>query len=443
MNKLPIGIEDFKKIIEEHYFYIDKTSLISRILINGAEVTLFTRPRRFGKTLNMSMLYHFFDIKNGDANKPLFKNLDIEKSEYYYEQGQNPVIFISMKDVKKGTLEECKNEVYKIILNHLNKISFIYDSLSGINKKIFDDLSDNRDSIFLDTSLKYLSQFLYEYYEKKVILLIDEYDAPILSAYDENYYNDAIKFFKSLYSSALKTNEYLKFGVMTGITRVAKEEIFSDLNNLDVDTILDKFYNDYFGLTEKEVINALKEYDLQKNIESVKEWYNGYRFGNAEVYNPWSIIKYLKNKELESYWVNTSGNILINKLLNISNNEILKTLLELFSGKNIKKHIEKDMSFDNIMEQNKLWTLLLYSGYLTVYGEPLGDGYYLLKIPNKEIYSYFKTLFIDKFIGLDSPLLQDLSINLKLKKIKGENSFESTLKKIFLSKISYYDVEKK
>lgn len=395
MKKLPIGIEDFKEIIEKNYFYVDKTSLINRILSNGAKVTLFTRPRRFGKTLNMSMLYHFFDIKNADINKTLFKNLDIEKSEYFCEQGQQPVVFISMKDVKKGTLEECKNEIYKIILSYLNKISFIYDSLSGINKKIFDDLSDNRDSIFLDTALKYLSQFLSEYYEKKVILLIDEYDAPILSAYDENYYNSAMKFFKSLYSSALKTNEYLQFGIMTGITRIAKEGIFSDLNNLDVDTILDESYNDYFGLTEEEVINALKEYNLQKNIDNIKEWYNGYRFGNIEVYNPWSIVKYLKNKELKPYWVNTSGNILINKLLNISNDKISKDLLELFSGKNIKKHIEKDMSFDNIMEQNKLWTLLLYSGYLTVYGKPLGEGYYILKIPNKEIYYYFKTLLTE------------------------------------------------
>ncbi|MDR3260000.1 MAG: AAA family ATPase, partial [Fusobacteriaceae bacterium] len=253
MRALPIGISDFKEMIESDYFYADKTNLINKLLINKVKVTLFTRPRRFGKTLNMSMLRYFFDIRAAEENKRLFKGLNIEKTDAWVEQGKYPIIFVSFKDIKVNSVDKNINEIYKIVFNILIEKNYIYEKLSRGNKKIFDDLLNNRDSIFLNNAFKYLSQFLYEYYNKKVIIIIDEYDTPIISAYANKYYDEAIEFFKNFYSSALKDNEYLQFAVMTGIMRVAKEGIFSGLNNLMVDTILDKNYEDYFGLSENDV----------------------------------------------------------------------------------------------------------------------------------------------------------------------------------------------
>jgi hypothetical protein len=394
MKKLPIGKSDFKKIREDNYYYVDKSLLIHEILDVGAEVTLFTRPRRFGKTLNMSMLYSFFDIKNSNDNRNLFKGLDIEKSEYFSMQGQYPVIALSFKDLKSSTWDDCYKNLQDLIKDIFRANVHIYEKLDAMDKKEFDNIREKSQKSNFAFSLKYLSQLLYEYYNKEVIILIDEYDTPIISAYSNNYYKEAMEFFRNFYSAAMKDNDHLQLGVMTGILRVAKEGIFSGLNNLDVDTILNKRYCKYFGLTENDVNEALRDYNLENEIDSIREWYNGYLFGDINIYNPWSIIKYLNTKNIEAYWVNTSDNFLINKVLNISDDRNYDELVDLFNGNSIRKYISNDISFDNLKGQNSLWALMLFSGYLTIENEKTENEDYLLKIPNKEIYSFFEKSFI-------------------------------------------------
>lgn len=394
MKKLPIGKSDFKKIREDNYYYVDKSLLIHEILDVGAEVTLFTRPRRFGKTLNMSMLYSFFDIKNSNDNRNLFKGLDIEKSEYFSMQGQYPVIALSFKDLKSSTWDDCYKNLQDLIKDIFRANIHIYEKLDAMDKKEFDNIREKSQKSNFAFSLKYLSQLLYEYYNKEVIILIDEYDTPIISAYSNNYYKEAMEFFRNFYSAAMKDNDHLQLGVMTGILRVAKEGIFSGLNNLDVDTILNKRYCKYFGLTENDVNEALRDYNLENEIDSIREWYNGYLFGDINIYNPWSIIKYLNTKNIEAYWVNTSDNFLINKVLNISDDRNYDELVDLFNGNSIRKYISNDISFDNLKGQNSLWALMLFSGYLTIENEKTENEDYLLKIPNKEIYSFFEKSFI-------------------------------------------------
>ena len=274
---VPVGIEDFERIINEDYYYVDKTMLIEKLLINRTPVTLFTRPRRFGKTLNMSMLKYFFDVKDKEENKKLFENLKIYDSEYMSEQGKYPVIFISLKDLKEDTWEECLESIKDTMYKIFNEYSFLREKLNVVEKRQFDkiwEITGNERNF--KTSLLDLSNYLNKYYGEKVIILIDEYDAPIINAFDKGYYNEAINFFQTFYSSALKTNNSLKYGILTGITRIIKEGIFSGLNNLKVDTILNKKYFEYFGLLESEVIEMLDYFGMKYKIEEVKEWYNGY-----------------------------------------------------------------------------------------------------------------------------------------------------------------------
>ena len=289
---VPVGIEDFKELIQEGYYYIDKTLLIDEMLMNKSKVTLFTRPRRFGKTLNMSMLKYFFDVKDKEENKKLFENLKVSDSEYMSEQGKYLVIFISMKDLKGNSWEETFNSLKSLISDLYAEFKDIREKMNERDKIKFDKIFYEEEKGNYGTSLKLLSNYLYEYYGKSVIILIDEYDAPIINAFDKGYYNEAINFFQIFYSSALKTNNSLKYGVLTGITRIIKEGIFSGLNNLKVDTILNKKYSEYFGLLESEVIEMLDYFGMKYKIEEVKEWYDGYIFGESEVYNPWSIVNY-------------------------------------------------------------------------------------------------------------------------------------------------------
>jgi hypothetical protein len=438
MKKLPIGISDFKKIIDGNYFYADKTMLINDLLENGTEVTLFTRPRRFGKTLNMSMLYYYFDIKNAESNKKLFCGLNIEKSEVWNEQGKYPVIFISFKNLKTETWEECYRKLKDIVIDSFGASLDVYETLNIVDKQRFENIIKSKDEADFEESLKYLSRCLCKYYNKKVIVIIDEYDTPIISAHVKGYYKKAISFFRNFYSAVMKDNEYLQFAIMTGIMRVAKEGIFSGLNNLDVYTILEEKFSDSFGLTENDVHNALKEYKLAGNINKVKEWYNGYRFWNYNIYNPWSIIKYLNTKKLGAYWVNTSDNYLINEVLSISNKKTYENLTDLFNGIAIKKYIKEEMVFTDLRGQDSIWTLLLFSGYLTI-SEYKEKSEYLLKIPNNEIYSFFENSFIDRFTGDNISYFNELIDSLKANKIIGKNSFEDNLREIFLANTSYHD----
>lgn len=394
MKKIPIGIEDFKELIIENYFYIDKTKFIEDIINDGAKVKLFTRPRRFGKTLNMSMLEYFFDVKDREENRQLFERLYIEKSPIFSEQGKYPVIFISMKGIKGTTWEEMEKSIRKVFSNLYEKYNYLRENLSERNKRKFDKIWFEENSDDYSDSLNFLSKLLEERYKEKVIVLIDEYDAPLTMAYEYNFYERAVVFFKDLYGAVLKTNTSLRMGVLTGAIRVAQAGIFSDLNNLKVNTILNEAYDEYFGLLEDEVKKVLVEDKIEDKIEDVKSWYDGYRFGNAEVYNPWSILNYIDSRELKAYWINTSGNILIRDLLIQSDRIVFEDLEALVEQQEKMIFINESVALGNNLSPNNFWELMLFSGYLTV-KEKLSEDTYIVRIPNKEVQTFFKRLFVE------------------------------------------------
>ena len=430
------GIEDFKKIIEEDCYYFDKTNYIEELLKDRTEIKLFTRPRRFGKTLNMTTLKYFFDVKNAEENRKLFKNLYIEKSEYFKEQGQYPVIFITMKDLKKNTWEQMNFAVKSLISNLYNEFEFIREKLNEKDLIEFEKIWFKKEDGDYDNSLRLLSEYLYNYYQKKVVLLIDEYDNPLIVANQNGYYKEAINFYRNLYSSALKTNSNLKMGVLTGIVQVAKEGIFSGLNNVITYNILGNDFETFFGLSEEEVENSLKYFELEYEIEDVKKWYDGYKFGDIEVYNPWSIINYLRTKKLQAYWVNTSDNALIYDSLKNSTVDVFNNLQTLFEGKEIKKEISPFFTFEELSKFDGIWQLMVYNGYLKI-SEKLSNDEYMIKIPNYEIQTFFKKGFIDKFLvsgNYFNPMMDAL--------LDGDiEEFERRLQNIFLVNTSFYDLK--
>ena len=435
MKKLPIGIDDFKKLIEKNAYYIDKTKYIEEILDDISEVKLFTRPRRFGKTLNMLTLKYFFDIENKEENRKLFKNLYIEKSEYFKEQGQYPVIFISLKGLKEKTWENCFNEIKALISKLYNEFEFIKKVLNESELNIFDKIWLKKDDGEYTNALKNLTSFLYKYYKKEVILLIDEYDAPLINAYEYGYYDEAILFFKVFYGEALKTNLYLRTGIMTGIIRVIKAGIFSDLNNLKIYSILDKEYSDFFGFTQEEVKKALEDFNIEYELPEVKSWYDGYKFGNSEVYNPWSILNFLQHKELEAYWVKTSSNFLIKEALKNVNLDVKESLENLFNGENVEEVITGNSDLSSLLSYHDIWELLLFSGYLTI-NKKIDKKLYSLRLPNREIKELFKDEFIDISFG-ESQFIKTME---SLKRNKLED-FEKNLQKILLNSTSYQDTK--
>lgn len=433
---LPIGLSDFKSIIEENYYYVDKTDLISNLLYDGAKVNLFTRPRRFGKTLNMSMLKHFFDIENGAENRKLFENLKISDSEYMTEQGKYPVIFISFKNLEEEDWNNCLRKIKNLIGDLYNEFEFLRKKLNKRDLKFFDSIWMEEEDVVWESALKNLTRYLYNYYgERKVIVLIDEYDTPIIQSYQEGYYKKAILFFKNFYGDALKDNSYLQYGVMTGILRIAKEGIFSGLNNLKVDTIFNERYSDFFGLTEKEVTKAVRYYELEYEMEEVKKWYEGYQFGSSEIYNPWSIINFLSAKQLRPYWIGVSGNKLIDEMLDNGNKELFDDLGKLFNKEKVYKQINDYSEFT--FDINDIWQLFLYSGYLTTDGEKQKKEY-PLRIPNKEILDFFENRFIARFIR-ETQKFTDIIKNLKKGKIA---EFAKGLQDEILSSLSYFDTDK-
>ena len=438
MKKLPIGLSDFKKLIEGNYYYFDKTNFIDEIIKDGSEVKLFTRPRRFGKTLNMSMLKYFFDIKEAEENRKLFKNLYIEKTENFKEQGQYPVIFLSLKDLKARTWEEMERGIKNLLQEVFSEHKYLIKELDEFDLSILKKIINKEVELEgLKSSLKFLTKILYEKYNKKVVVLIDEYDAPLVSAYHNKYYEKAKDFFKTFYSSVLKDNVYLQMGVMTGIIRVIKAGIFSDLNNLNTYTILSDFYPNCYGLTEEEVKKALIDYNLEYEMGDVKDWYDGYRFGKSEVYNPWSILNFLHAKELRAYWVDTSGNDLINDVLKIVRKDIVRDLKKLFDGKGLKQNLSGTSDLSRILGEEEIWELMLFSGYLTV-EEKIDEDYYILRLPNKEVRRLFKRTFIEKYFGRGNKLI-DLMEALTENRIE---DYEETLQDILLKSVSYNDTKK-
>ena len=434
MKKIPIGVENFKEIITNNCYYVDKTKFIEKILNDGSKIKLFTRPRRFGKTLNISTIKHFFDIKNNEENRKLFNNLDIEKSVYIKEQGQYPIIFISMKGIKDIIWEEAKSSLKILISKLYSEFKYLLDDLDEFDLPRFKKyLLADIDFANLKNALEFLTRVLYEKHKKEVILLIDEYDSPLISAYKHNYYDEAINFFKVFYGEALKTNDYLKMGIITGIIRVIKAGIFSDLNNLRVYSILDKQYSDFFGFTEKEVERMLIDFNIEYNLPEVKSWYDGYRFGDTEVYNPWSILNFVQNRELEGYWIGTSGNFLIKEVLKDSNSEINISLEKLFNGEKIEEVITGNSDLSSLLSYHEIWELLLFSGYLTV-DKKIDEDVYSLRLPNKEIRKFFKNEFIDITFGASE--FRKTMETLKNNKIE---EFEKNLQNILLKSTSYMD----
>ena len=432
---LGIGIEDFKEIIYENCYYIDKTMYIEDLIKDKSKIKLFIRPRRFGKTLNMLTLKYFFDIENKEENRKLFKNLYIEKSEYFKEQGQYPVIFISLKGLKEKTWENCFNEIKALISKLYNEFEFIKKVLNESELNIFDKIWLKKDDGEYTNALKNLTSFLYKYYKKEVILLIDEYDAPLINAYEYGYYDEAILFFKVFYGEALKTNLYLRTGIMTGIIRVIKAGIFSDLNNLKIYSILDKEYSDFFGFTQEEVKKALEDFNIEYELPEVKSWYDGYKFGNSEVYNPWSILNFLQHKELEAYWVKTSSNFLIKEALKNTNLDVKESLENLFNGENVEEVITGNSDLSSLLSYHDIWELLLFSGYLTI-DKKIDKKLYSLRLPNREIKELFKDEFIDISFG-ESQFIKTME---SLKRNKLED-FEKNLQKILLNSTSYQDTK--
>ena len=435
MKRLAIGIDDFKKIIKEDCYYIDKTKFIEDILEDGSGVKLINRPRRFGKTLNMTTLKYFFDIENAEENRKLFNNLYIEKSKYIDEQGKYPVIFLSFKEIKGKTSDEMLEQMKNYIANLYNSFEYIREVLNSKELKSFDKIWLEEDGNY-ETAIKDLTYYLYKYYKKEVILLIDEYDSPLVDAYLEKYYSEVITFFKIFLGGALKTNPYLKMGVMTGIIRVIKAGIFSDLNNLSVYSILEEKYDEAFGLTEKEVEQALKDYNIFEELNDVKFWYDGYKIGNKEVYNPWSIINFLDVKKLVAFWIKTSGNKLIKEILKTSATDVNESLTKLFNGEDVEEVISGNSDLSSLLDYHDVWELLVFSGYLTV-KEKMDRRNYILKIPNQEIREFFKDEFVDLYFG-ESKLKKILS-SLKENNIE---EFERIFQNMLLSSISTWDTSK-
>jgi len=446
LKRIPLGISDFKAIIEEDYLFVDKTLLIKEFWESNGQTILLPRPRRFGKTLNMSMIKYFFE-KDSIDNRYLFKNLNIENHEEIMKfQGKYPVIYLSFKDEKHSTFEYLKTGLRSILsklyLDHkycLNK-----DNLDNVEKEYYNLIINKKaDIIELSNALKKLSQYLEDYFEQKVIILIDEYDVPIQAAYLNNYYDEAIEFMRNLLSGAFKDNNSIKKGMITGILRVARESIFSGLNNLKVESILSNNFSDKFGFTEKEIEKLVHEYNIEEKLEIIKQWYNGYNFGNTTIYNPWSILNYLSNPEqgLKPYWVNSSSNDLVEILLSKGSKEVKKNLEDLVSGNNIEKIIDENIVMGDIEKStDNLWSFLLFTGYLKVKSKErkgLKD-YYTLSIPNLEVTTLYYDLIEKWFEDTITKENYELMIN---SLVTGDiKIFGKLLKQFVLKSISYFDV---
>ena len=439
LKGIPIGIEDFKKIRETDCYYIDKTRFIEDILIDRTEVKLFCRPRRFGKTLNMYTLKYFFDVRNREENKKLFNGLYIENSPMIKEQGKYPVIFISMKglgglnwDISLGGIKAKIKELFREYI-------FLTETLDKYTLLEFEKyLISDFDEISTRKALKFLTEVLYKHYHQKVIILIDEYDSPIISAYESGYYNEMREFLKVFYGEALKTNEYLYMGVLTGIIRVAQAGIFSDLNNFISYTTLENTYSQSFGLIEEEVKTILDYYELGYEMPEVKKWYDGYSFGKEEIYNPWSILNFVKERELKSYWINTSSNFMIRELLKHTGEEGLETLEKIFNQEDVAVRITDNVRFGSNLSASEVWELMVYSGYLTIKNK-LNDGRYRVRIPNMEIMKFFKDEFLTIIFG-EYRVVDELRDALNDKNLK---QLDRLIEKLILDVMSFHDTDKR
>lgn len=399
--KLPVGIDGFEKIRRNGFYYIDKTKLIEQLFLNWGEVNLFTRPRRFGKTLNMSMLKSFFEI---GTDTSLFDGLYVSENKELCEQhqGQYPVIFLSLKDVEGLSFSEAKRKCIQLIKREAERFYGLKNSerLLDIDKKNYCRLLDmtvqEEDSDIVSSSIKMLSALLYKHYGKKTVILIDEYDVPLDKAFQHGYYKEMVHFIRGLLGEALKTNDSLSFAVLTGCLRVSKESIFTGLNNFKILSITDTRFDEQFGFTDTEVRKLLLDYHLEDRFEEVKEWYDGYRFGNADVYCPWDVINFVdrakddKEAKPEAYWINTSGNDLVKRFIDKANKTTKNEIERLINGEAIEKELRLDLTYEEVDRSiENLWSVLFTTGYLTQSGRN-EDGAYRLIIPNREVREVFR-----------------------------------------------------
>ena len=442
MKLLPTGIENFKTMIDKSAYYVDKTNFIEDVL--SEQVVLYTRPRRFGKTLNMSMLYYFFSIKEKE-NAYLFDGLNISKNKDALKvQNKYPTIFISLKEMKSLTFDaqisSFSNVIYELLEKNLEILSS--DQLSDTTKDILNKLHNRSSSAEdLKISLRVITNALYTYYQQKVIVLIDEYDVPLQAAYQNNYYEEMVEFLRSVFSSALKTNDALEKGVMTGCLRISKESIFTGLNNFTAYSVLNNISSESFGFTELEVKQLLKAYNLSEKMDEVKEWYDGYQFGNKEIYNPWSTLMYVKNITQDvsfkpiSFWANTSGNDIVVKYIQNGDKKLRKEFDLLMNGQSLIKYIKPELTYREMDNINNIYSFLLLTGYLKVIKD-MGENQYELVIPNKEVYEIYKQSFMSYFEDYTTSKKNELYQELVDGDAKKVNLL---LNDILLRSISYFD----
>ncbi len=405
--KLPVGIDDFRKLRESDFYYVDKTRLIEQLLLNWSEVTLFTRPRRFGKTLNMSMLKSFFEI---GTDKTLFDGLYISGNKVLCDEhmGKYPVIFLSFKGVEGLTYDEAFDALVRVIGKEISRVSFLADSdkLTMLEREQYKGLTIIEDGSFvfskdkLISSLQLLSQMLYKHYGQKVVILIDEYDVPLDKAFQNGYYKEMVSLIRGLFGQALKTNEFLQFAVLTGCLRVSKESIFTGLNNFEINSIVDIDHDEQFGFTDDEVMKLLSDYDRSERYHDAKEWYDGYHFGNADIYCPWDVINFAKKlvsdpaARTSAFWINSSGNDMVKRFVDKADQTTRDEIEKLVAGGFVEKQLRLDLTYDEIDNTiDNLWSVLFTTGYLTKIGEvkvPDSESYaYRLVIPNKEVREVF------------------------------------------------------
>lgn len=401
MKRLPIGISDFRNLILENCYFVDKSLLIKDV-VEGSKIILYPRPRRFGKTLNLSMLRYFYD--NSQDNRALFNELNIEKEDdIMKKQGNHPVIYITFKDVKEMKLENCMEQIKTLIAGLYIDHNYLLKSINLEKEEveIFEKIKGRKAGITeFQNSLKNLSKYLFQYHGVNPVILIDEYDMPLHGAFVYGYYDEMVLFIRNLLSGCLKDNTFLEKAVLTGILRVAKESIFSGLNNLDVNSLIYENSGDKFGFLEDEVIAMMKDYDEEDRIKEVKGWYNGYNFGGYTIYNPWSILSYVNKKMLMPYWVNTSGNEMIKDLLGKADESVKKDLNLLIEGKSVRKPVEDNIVYKDIdRNEDVLWSFLLMSGYLRYDNlEKVGDDYFAdLNIPNDEVRYLYRGEIISRW----------------------------------------------
>lgn len=448
--KLPVGIDDFKKLRQSDFYYIDKTRLIEQLLQNWGEVNLFTRPRRFGKTLNMSMLKNFFEI---GADQSLFEGLYIAQNHELCEQhmGKYPVIFLSLKGVEGLTFDDARRMLQIIISNEAVRHYDLKQSsrLVKEDKQQFDKILAGSDEAIVD-SIRTLSELLYKHYGQKTVIIIDEYDVPLDKAFQNNYYREMVSLIRGLFGQALKTNEFLQFAVLTGCLRVSKESIFTGLNNFKVLSIADARFDEQFGFTDEEVRRLLEDYQLSSHFAETKEWYDGYHFGNADVYCPWDVINYVDHLRADptaapqAYWINSSGNGLVKRFVHLADQTTKSEIEKLIAGEAVEKAVRLELTYDEIDNNiDNIWSVLFTTGYLTNAGKvelPDGGGYaYKLVIPNREVRDVFIFQIREWFgetVVKASPSIQDLCNAF----LKGDGAaIQHSLNRILTKMISILD----